>query len=65
MFDKDIPLMTECSKVSHSSAHYLLVHLCISSHLPQEETSLMKAKWDIDLLAQQNIIRKYFIAMFF
>ena len=63
MFDKDIPFMTDCSKVS--SAHCPLVRLCISFHLPLEETFLMKAKWDTDLLAQQNIIRNYFIAMFF
>lgn len=38
-FDDDIPLRTECSNMSRS-AHFPVNHICISSHLLQEEDSI-------------------------
>lgn len=62
-FNEDIPLQTECSKVSLCE-HCPIWILCIISHLLQEEASLKTGEWDTDLWEQQNVMRNNFIAMF-
>lgn len=45
-FGEDIPFKTMCSRTSHSLTHYLVVDLCVSSNLLQQEASIMLAEKD-------------------